>query len=351
MKKTGRMIGLVMALLGTFFLAGCGGSSADREVLTVSNWGDYIDPQVIEDFEAEYGVDVIYEEFATNEEMYVKIKAGASNYDIAIPSDYMIQKMAKEDLLLPLNFDNIPNYELIGSQYKNLEFDPENTYSVPYMWGTVGIAYNTTMVDDPIDSWDILWNDKYAKSIYMLNSQRDTMMVAQKRLGFSMNTKDEQELEQVKQMLVEQKPLVASYVGDEVKDLMIAGNAALAVVWSGDVVEMMWENPDIAFALPKEGTNQWVDSMVIPTTSQHKELAEKFINFMCSTEVALMNAEYIGYNTPQMEALEMLPEELTTNPDIYPDASTLENGNFEVFVDLDDALPLYDRIWTEILAE
>lgn len=346
MKKTGRMIGLVMALLGTLFLAGCG--SADREVLNVSNWGDYIDPQVIEDFEEEFGVDVIYEEFATNEDMYVKIKAGASNYDIAIPSDYMIQKMMKEGLLLPLNFDNIPNYELIGSQYKDLEFDPENAYSVPYMWGTVGIIYNTTMVDDPVDSWDILWNDKYAKSIYMLNSQRDTMMVAQKRLGFSMNSKDEQELEQVKQMLIEQKPLVASYVGDEVKDLMVAGNAALAAVWSGDAVEMMRENPDLAFALPKEGTNQWVDSIVIPATSQHKELAEKFINFMCSTEVAYMNADYIGYNTPQMETLKLLPEEWTTNLDIYPDASILEQ--YEVFVDLDDALPLYDRIWTEILA-
>lgn len=350
MKKWGRLMGLGLALMGLLFTAGCGGSgtTADQETLTVYNWGDYIDPQVLDDFETEFNVKVIYEEFATNEDMYVKVKAGASNYDVAIPSDYMINKMINEGLLKPINFDNIPNYELIDSKYKGWSFDPQNTYSVPFTWGTFGIIYNKTMVDDPVTSWNILWDEKYAKNIYMLNSQRDSIGVAQELLGFSLNTKDEQELEQAKEKLIEQKPLVASYVGDEVKDLMVAGNAALAVVWDGDAITMSAQNPDLEYVIPEEGTNYFVDSMVIPITSQHQELAEKFINYMCRTDVALKNAEYIGYNTPQVEVLELLPEEITSNKNFYPDEAILEKC--EVFEDLGDALPLYDRIWTEILA-
>ncbi len=350
MKKTGRLIGLGLALMGLLLTAGCGGgeTTAEKETLMVYNWGDYIDPQVLDDFEAEFNVDVIYEEFATNEDMYVKIKAGASNYDVAIPSDYMINKMIKEDLLLPINFENVPNYDLIDAKYKDWSFDPENTYSVPYMWGTIGIIYNTTMVDEPVTSWEILWDEKYEKNMYMLNSQRDTLAVAQEILGISLNSTDEQELEQAKQLLIEQKPLVSSYVGDEVKDLMVGGNAALALVWSGDAVTMSAQNPDLEYVIPEEGSNYWVDSMVIPVTSQNPELAEQFINYMCRTDVALKNAEYIGYNTPQVEVFEQLPEELTSDENFYPTEEIL--NNCEVFEDLGDAQPLYDRIWTEILA-
>ncbi len=350
MKKTVQLLGLTLLLPVLLFVSGCGGSgaSADKETLMVFNWGDYLDVQVLEDFEKEFNAKIIYEEYATNEDMYVKVKAGASNYDVLFPSDYMIRKMMNENLLLPLNFDNIPNFDLIDPKYKDLAFDPENTYSVPYMWGTVGIAYNTTMVDEPVDSWSILWNEKYARSIYMLNSQRDAIAVAQKLLGFSLNSRDEGELEQVKQKLIEQKPLVASYVGDEDRDLMVAGNAALCVCWSGDAAEMCAENEDIAYAIPKEGTNLWTDSMVIPVTSQHKELAEAFINYMCRTDVALKNVEYLLYNTPQMEAFDLLDDEVKNNENFYPPEEAY--ANFEVFEDLADMLPVYDRVWTEILS-
>lgn len=328
-------------------LAGCGGSG--KEKLYVYNWGDYIDESVIKDFEKEYNVDVVYELFATNEEMYVKIKTGAANYDVAIPSDYMISKMIAEDMLYTIDLNNVPNYALIDDRFKNLDYDPNNQYSVPYMWGTLGIIYNKTMVDEKVDSWDILWNEKYAKKILMLDSVRDSVGVALKKLGYSLNSRSEKELEEAKAELIKQRPLVMAYVVDEVKDKMIGNEAALAVCWAGDAVFMMEENPDLEYVIPKEGTNIFYDAMIIPKTSQNKELAEKFIDFMCRTEIAYKNADYIGYSTPHKEVMTMMPEELTSNPAYYPSEGELEGS--EVFEDLTEVLPIYDRIWTEIKSQ
>lgn len=296
MKKIIKAV-VAMVLISTviFIMTGCGQS---KPTLKVYNWGDYIDESIFKDFEEEYGIRIIYDTFATNEDMYIKIKAGGSDYDVAFPSDYMIERMISEDLLYEINYNNIPNYKYIGDEFKNFSYDPTNGYSVPYMWGTVGIIYNTTMVDDTVDSWDILWNEKYAKQILMLDSQRDSIGITLKKLGYSLNTKNVDELEAAKDALIEQKPLVLAYVGDEVKDKMIAGEAALAVVWSGDAVYMNWENPDLEYAIPKEGSNLWFDAMVIPKTSKNKENAELFINFMSRTDIAFKNADYIGYSTP-----------------------------------------------------
>jgi spermidine/putrescine transport system substrate-binding protein len=337
----------VLLLVLAFSLAGCGGKG--NVTLKVYNWGDYIDESVIEDFEKKFGIKVIYTTFDGNEDMYVKIKTGGSDYDVAFPSDYMIKRMINEDLLLKLDMSNIPNYKHIDGRFRNLGYDPDNEYSVPYMWGTVGIIYNKTMVTDPVDSWRILWNRKYDKQILMLDSQRDSIGVALKMLGYSLNTKKLDELEAAKKELMDQKQLVLAYVGDTVKEQMIGGEAAMAVVWSGDAVYMKRENPDLEYVVPKEGSNLWVDGMVIPKTSKHKKEAELFINYMCETDVAFKNADFIGYSTPHTEAKARLDPELTSDRTAYPTEEDVKNC--EVFEDLSDTIKEYDRIWTEIMAK
>ena len=324
------MCGVLAALL-----VGCGGGqkTAQRE-LKVYNWGDYIDPEILKSFEKETGIHVIYDTFATNEDMYVKVKAGGSDYDVVIPSDYMISRMLRDGLLEKLDFSKIPNYAKIADKFKNLEFDPKNEYSVPYMWGTVGIAYNTKMVTEPVDSWGVLWDRKYEKQIFMLDSPRDSIGITLKYLGYSLNTGDEAQLAAAGKKLVEQKPLVLAYLVDEAKDKMIAGEGALAVVWSGDAMFMMEKNPDLAYAIPKEGTNLWFDE------------AEEFINYMTRPDIAKKNVEYIGYASPLPEVESQLPEDVRKNIAAYPDNALLKNA--EVFNDLTENMPKYDKVWTEV---
>lgn len=349
MKKMKKLLAGTLGMAMVFGLTACGGSKSYDAEINVYNWGDYIeDTHVIADFEKEYNIKVNYEMFDTNEDMYIKVKNHAADYDVIIPSDYMIEKMEKEGMLEELDFDNIPNYKYIGDDFKNLSYDPENKYSVPYMWGTVGILYNKSLMDEVPDSWSYLWDEKYKGQIYMLNSQRDSIAVALKYLGYSINTKDPQEIAEAEQALIDQKPLVQAYVGDEVKDQMIQGSAAMAVVWSGDAAYCMSNNPDLDYVIPKEGTNYWFDAMAIPTTCQNKEAAELFINYMCRTDVALANVEYIEYATPHTGAMEELGEEVTSDRRFYPTSEDMQN--FELFYDLADSLSLYDEIWTRVTA-
>lgn len=320
----------------------------DKVILNVYNWGDYIDESVVSEFEDTYNIKVNYETFATNEDMYVKIKSGGTAYDVAIPSDYMISKMIKENLVSKIDLSNVPNYRLIDNKFKNLEYDPKNEYSVPYMWGTVGILYNKKMVKDKVDSFDILWNEKYKKQILMLDSQRESIGVALQKLGYSLNTRNKSELEKAKTELIKQKHLVLAYVGDEVKDKMINGEAALAVVWAGDAVYMKKQNPDLEYVVPMKGSNIFFDSMIIPSTSKHKKEAEMFINFMCETDISQKNTQYIGYSTPQVETRKNLPSELANDPAAYPSDDVIKRC--EVYKDLSDMLKEYDRIWTEVKA-
>ncbi|NLY75953.1 MAG: ABC transporter substrate-binding protein [Firmicutes bacterium] len=346
--KTLKKISIIFLLMSMIMAAGgCGPSS--KLTLNVYNWGDYIDESVLADFEKKTNIKVNYDTFTTNEDMYIKLKSGGSSYDLLIPSDYMIKRMIDEGMLAKLNFENIPNYKYIGSQFKNLEYDPDNEYSVPYMWGTVGILYNKKMVSERPDSWRILWDQKYAKQILMLDSHRDSIGITLKMLGYSLNTKNLAELEQAKEALIRQKPLVLAYVVDEVKDKMIVEEAALALVWSGDAVYCMRENENLDYVIPKEGSNYWFDAMVIPKGAPNKEAAEKFINFMCEPEIAYRNADYIGYSSPHTEAVKNLPAEIRNNRTAYPPAEDLKNC--EVFIDLGSALKDYDRIWTEIKAQ
>jgi len=338
----------LLSLMCVISLSSCaGGGSSDVVTINVFNWGDFLDGTILRDFTEETGIRVNLDTFASNEEMYTKLVAGGTNYDIVIPSDYMIERMINEGLLEKLNFDNIPNFSYIDSRFKNLPYDPYNEYSVPYKWGTVGILYNSTMVSEPVNSWNILWDERYAGQIFMYDSMRDSIGVSLKRLGFSLNTRDLSELEAAGAALIEQKPLVRAYVGDTVRDSMIGNEGALAVVYSGDAMFCMRENPDLRFVVPYEGSNLWFDSMVIPKGSAHKAEAEKFINFLCRPDIALRNVEYTGYSTVNWETFNMLPEEMRNNPAYWPPDDVFDRC--EVFLDLGEFTSEFDRVWIEVL--
>ena len=320
------------------------------EKLVVYNWGEYIDPEVLTMFEEETGIDIVYEEFETNEILYPKISSGAIAYDVICPSDYMIQRMIENDLLSEINFDNIPNLKNIGKQYleQSRQFDPENKYSVPYCWGTVGILYNKMMVDEPVDSWSILWDPKYKDNILMQDSVRDAFGVTLKYLGYSLNSIDLDELTEAKNLLIEQKPLVQAYVIDQVRDKMIGNEAALGVIYSGEAIYTQKENPNLEYVIPKEGSNIWIDSWVIPKNAEHKENAEKFINFLCRPDIALMNFEYITYSTPNEAARELIEDESIRNSEIaFPDLSKYDN--LETFQYLGtEADQVYGDLWYKV---
>ncbi|WP_010166160.1 ABC transporter substrate-binding protein [Candidatus Epulonipiscium viviparus] len=341
MKKFSILLSLGLMLA----LAGCSGEAA--EVVKVYNWGDYIDESTNRMFEEETGIKVIYEVFPTNEEMYAKVANGNAAYDVIIPSDYMIEKMINEDLLAKIDKTQISNYDLIDREFIDLPYDPNNEYSVPYSWGTMGIVYNPTMIDGEIDQWADMWDPKYKNQIFMYDSERDSIMVALKMLGYSMNTRDLGELEEAKQALIEQKELVLAYVGDEGKGKMVNGEAAMMLAWAGDAEIMRVDNADLEYIIPKEGTNYFVDAMVVPKNGENYDNALKYIDFMCRPDVAAINMEYIGYSTPISEARALLPDEMKNSEIAYPDLSEL---SLEMFNDPSDILEVYSRIWTEVKA-
>ena len=289
MKKNLCFLLAILALL----LTGCGASSEDN-VVNVYNWGEYIDMSVLEEFEAQTGITVNYKTFESNEQMYSVLKNGGASYDVIIPSDYMISRMIEEDMLEKIDFSNIPNFDLVSDQYKNLSYDPTNEYSVPYMWGTLGLIYNSAYITDEITSWSALWDQRYSGNILMFNNNRDAMGVALKYLGYSLNTTDESQLQQAEALLSQQKPLLQKYVMDQIYDLLESGEALIGPYYAGDYLCMIENNPDLVFVIPEEGSNWYVDSMCIPKGAEHKENAEAFINFMCSTEICVRNMYETG---------------------------------------------------------
>ena len=325
--------------------------------LYVYNWGEYIDESVIEDFEKETGIHVVYDLFETNEEMYPVIEAGGVAYDVVCPSDYMIQKMIENDLLAEIDFDNIPNIDQIDPEYmeRSKAFDPENKYSVPYTWGTVGILYNDKRLEElgvePPDSWLDLWDERLAGEILMQDSVRDAFMCALKPLGYSLNSTDPNELEQAKDMLIAQKPLVQAYVIDQVRDKMLGEEAAVGVIYSGEMLYLqeLAEGKDfnLEYVIPKEGTNLWIDSWVIPKNAKNKENAEKWIDFLCRPDIAKRNFEYITYATPNRGAFELLDEDLQQNKTVFPDWDSLENAEVYQYLG-EEADSLYNELWKEV---
>lgn len=325
--------------------------------INVYNWGEYISTgseegtlSVNAEFTKLTGIKVNYTNYATNEELYAKLKGGGANYDVIIPSDYMISKMIKENMLQPLDFENIPNFRYIMPSFVNPAYDEENLYSVPYTWGTVGIIYNTSLVDIPQEEidWDILWNEDYADQILMFDNPRDAFAIAEIIMGYSLNTDDEVELTAAANKLKEQKHVVQAYVMDEIFDKMTANDAWIAPYYAGDALTILEENEDLAFVVPKSGTNLFVDAMCIPSGAKQKEAAEMYINFMCEPDIAYANIDYICYSTPHSAAYEMLDEETRNNPVSYPGDDYLDEYT-TVFVNLsDDANLLMQTLWTEM---
>jgi len=341
---------IIAVIVAGGFIYSSNGTGASGKQVIVYNWGDYLDPDVIDLFEEETGIHVVYEEYETNEIMYPKVQSGAIAYDVVCPSDYMVQRMIENDLLAEIDFDHVPNIKYIDDIYMDMstQFDEGNKYSVPYLWGTVGILYNKTMVDEPVDSWGILWDKKYKDSILMQDSVRDAFGVALKYLGYSLNSTDLDELEAAKKLLIEQKPLVQAYVVDQVRDKMIGNEAALGVIYSGEALYCQEENPDLEYVIPKEGSNLWIDSWVIPKNARNKENAEAFINFLCRPDIAKMNFEYITYSIPNSAGRALIEDDWMRNSTIaFPDISQLKNCETFRFLG-DENEVIYNELWREV---
>ena len=315
-------------------LSGCG-SDTEQVTINVLNWGQYISEgdddslDVIAAFDEKYpNIKVNYSTYDSNEVLYTKLAAGGVTVDVIIPSDYMIGRMISEGLVQELNFDNIPNYKYIDDSFKNTDYDPENKYSVPYTWGTVGIIYNTKYVsEEDVTGWELLWNQKYADKILMFDNSRDAFGIAEYMLGYSANTTDPAELQACADKLAEQKPVVQQYVMDQIFDAMENEEAWIAPYYAGDFLTMQEVNPDLAFYMPEhQGFNLFIDAMCIPTCAKEKEAAETFINFLCDPEICGQNLDFLGYSATETAAKEYMDPEMASSDIAYPSEETLAAG-------------------------
>ncbi len=338
-------------LLSLLSLSGCSESKAeDENTLTILNYGKYFDPDALKMFEEESGVTIKYEEYESPEEMYTKYKAGSIDYDLLCTSDYMIHKLIEEGEVLEMNYENIPEYKNINQDIidSSASFDAEHKYTLPYFYGTVGILYDETKVDaSEVETWDVLWDEKYKGNIIMPNSVRDCLLVPLRRLDYSINTTEESKLHEALDMLFEQKPIVYAYFVDETADEMVAGNASLAVVYSGEAAYAQEEGENLGYSVPKEGSNLWIDSWFIPKTCTNQDLAEQFLNFLCREDIAAMNFDYVYYATPHNAVYDSLDEETKNDTTIFPTQETIDNC--EVYVSLDrEETALYNNLWKEL---
>lgn len=336
----------IVALLFTtsFFMRQESGSAKDK--LVIYNWGDYIDPELLTKFTEETGIKIQYETFDSNEAMYTKIRQGGTTYDIAVPSDYMIDRMHKEGLLTKLDKSKLDFMDEIDPRFLDQSFDPDNNYSIPYFWGTVGIVYNQTMVEEAPEHWDDLWREEYRNDILLVDGAREVMGFGLNSLGYSVNSKNLNQLKEVEEHLNQLTPNIKAIVGDELKHYMIQGDAAIGVSFSGEASEMLDGNEDLVYVVPSEGTNLWFDNIVIPKSARHHDEAYQFINFLMRPENAAQNAEYIGYATPSLEAKKLLPEEITADKAFYPEQETIDN--LEVYDNLGhEYLGLYNDLYLQ----
>lgn len=350
-----RILPLLMSLVLLFSALPVQAFAAPEKVtINVYNWGQYIADgtdgyiDVNKAFTEATGIEVNYMTFDSNETMYTKLKTGGSTYDVIIPSDYMVARLIAEDMLEELDYSNIPNYALVDEAYKNTSFDPENKYSVPYTWGTVGVIYNTKYVDEAdTGSWDLLWNEKYSGKILMFDNPRDAFAIAQFLLGIDINTEDADELRSAAYKLIEQKPLVQGYVMDQIFSKMEREEAWIAPYYAGDYLLMAEENPDLAFYFPEEGFNLFIDAMCIPKGCQNKEAAEAYINFLCDPEISGENLDYLGYSTPIPEAKQYMDPDVAASEIAYPTEETLSNGR--AFINLSaETSQLTDSLWLQV---
>ncbi|AVK82957.1 spermidine/putrescine ABC transporter substrate-binding protein [Lysinibacillus sp. B2A1] len=324
-----------------------GGGKSGKNTLTIFNWGEYIDPDLLKQFEKETGIHVIYETFDSNEAMMTKIQQGGTAYDIAVPSEYMIEKMKEENLLIPLDKSKIPNLKNIDPYFLDLPFDDDNKYSVPYFWGTVGIVYNPSLVGDlDFSSWDDLWDPSLKRKVFLVDGAREVIGMGLNSLGYSLNSLDNHELRKATDKLITLAPNVKAIIGDEITPLMINNEATVALTWSGQAADMMSENEELDFAVPEEGSNLWFDNMVIPKTSKNIEGAHKFINFMLKAESGAQNTDYVGYSTPNITAMKLMDKEVVADERYYP--SEEQRETLEVYKNLGpDYLGKYNELFLE----
>ncbi len=341
-----RAVAFSMALLMLSILLASCSNKQQKRVVNVYNWGAYIDKDLLSAFEEETGIHVVYSNYATNEDLYVKIKNGGSNYDVIVPSDYMIERMSREGLLQAIQWNLVPNISAVDASYLHRPFDPEQRYSAPCFWGTLGILYNKDLVQEPVDSWNILWDPQYSRQIIMMDSSRDSIGLALRLAGHSLNSKDPSALEIAAQHLQAQYPLVYAYLGDQTKDIMVNGEAALAVAYSGDALDAMFSNERLAYAVPKEGSNIWFDGWAIPARAQNVEEAHAFINFMLAPERAAQNADYVGYSLPSSSARALQDPDYRDSEVAYPNMSAMPE--LEVFRDPGAFVRQYDELWQRV---
>lgn len=352
MKKYMKLLSLSLCVMVTSLLfVGC---TKDKEVskeINFFNYGENIDEKTLEEFEKEYGIKVNMDTFDDMEAMYQKVKSGGVKYDVVLVSDALIPRMINEGLIQELNKENIPNISQMDENYMDLDMDKGNKYSVPYMFGTVGLIYNKDVVDENVDSWDILWNEKYKNKVFMFDTYRDTLGAALKKLGYSLNSTNEKEIEEAKNLLLEQREKINPIYGVDNGTTMIpAGETDVNMIWSGEGLNLQAENPNLVYVVPKEGANFWIDSLCIPTNAQNIDGAEKFINFVSDKESALRIADEIGYTTPNKEAQLMQPEEIRNNKNAYMPKELMDRC--EIYKDLStDVKKIYDKAWVEIKSE
>ncbi|MGP6139385.1 MULTISPECIES: ABC transporter substrate-binding protein [unclassified Jeotgalibaca] len=318
-----------------------------ENTLTIYNWGDYIEPSLIEKFEEETGYKVSYETFDSNEAMYTKINQGGTSYDIAVPSEYMISRMIEENMLLKLDHSKIEGLDHINPRFLDLSFDEGNSYSIPYFWGTLGIIYNDKFIDEAPTSWNDLWNDSYRNDLMLIDGAREVMGIGLQSEGYSLNETNPEVLVDVAAKLKEMTPNVKAIIADEIKMYMIQEEAAMAVTFSGEASEMIWENENLHYVIPEEGTNLWFDNIVIPKTAHNVEGAYAFINFMLDPENAAINADYVGYSTPNASAMELMDPEVIADEQFYPSDKAIEN--MEVYENLGpELLGIYNDLFLEV---
>ena len=353
MKK--RIVCFVMAAVMACFgvLTGCGSKKTEvTDTLTVFNYGEYMDPDVLDQFTEETGIEVKYEEALTPEEMYTKYKSGAIEYDLLCSTDYMLQKLISEGELQEIDIDALENKENIGDKYWEFSkaFDPDNNYTVPYFWGTLGILYDTTKVKEPVDSWNVLFNGEYSGEIVMQNSMRDMFMLALKALGYSLNSSDEKELKEAQELLLKQKPDVQAYLVDEARDEVVAGNATMAVVYSGEAYLGHQYNENLAYVIPKEGSNVWLDSWCVTKYCDNMDAAQKFLDFLCREDIAQKNFEYIYYSTPNEAVIESLSEEDRADEALVPSDDATKDCEVSLMTD-EKTTDFMNELWKELKAD
>ena len=337
---------LISILIISTLFVGC--SKKTSEEINFFNYGENIDEETIKEFEKQYGIKVNIETFDDMENMYQKVKNEGVKYDVILVSDALMPRMIKENLIQELNKDNIPNISQMDEEYLNLEIDPGNKYSVPYMFGTVGLIYNKDVVKENVDSWDILWNEKYKDKVFMFDTYRDTIGVALKKLGYSLNSTDPKQIEEAKELLIKQRKTVDPIYGVDNGTTMIpAGESDINMIWSGEGLNLQEENPNLVYIVPKEGANFWIDSLCIPSNAKNVEGAEKFINFVSDKESALRIADEIGYTTPNKEARLEQPESVRNNPNAYMPKEIMDRC--EIYIDFPKNIKrMYDDAWLDI---